>query len=44
MLIIEIPSKNSGMTNDKTRPLPLSFKTLQFMNKTESIADKACTI
>lgn len=32
------------MTSDKTRPLSLSLKTLQFVNKTESIADKACTI
>lgn len=32
------------MTTDKTRPLSLSLKTLQFANKTESTADKACTM
>lgn len=44
ILIVKIASKNNGMTSNKTRPLSLSLKTLQFANKTASIADKACTI
>lgn len=32
------------MTSDKARLLFLSLETLQFVNKTQSIADKAGTI
>lgn len=40
----KIAGENNGMTSDKTRPLFLSLKTLLFVNKPESIADKTCTI